>query len=155
MFERQLLNRNALSQATVRPVTGTMAGVRAFTVEVNVPGGPSAARHARRLVDRELTGRVPEFLLRDVALLVTELVVNGVRHGGAGPGSALRVLVEGRPPGLHVEVANPDPRAGRVRIRRPDLGGQGGLGLQIVERLASRWGVSNSAGTVVWFDLDC
>jgi anti-sigma regulatory factor (Ser/Thr protein kinase) len=129
--------------------------VRIFAVEVDVPGGPTAGRHARRLVNRELTGRVPDYLVGDVALLVTELVVNGVRHGGAGPGSAMRVAIEGRPPGLHVEVANPHPHPGQVELRRPDLEGQGGLGLHIVERMASRWGVSNSAGTVVWFELDC
>jgi hypothetical protein len=45
----------------------------------------------------------------------------------------------------------------RVAIgpRAPDLTGGGGLGLHIVERLASRWGVRDGARTVVWFELDC
>jgi anti-sigma regulatory factor (Ser/Thr protein kinase) len=155
MFERQVPDRNRCLGATVRHVTGNLTGVRAFSVELDVAGGPAAARHARRLVDRELTGKVPERLMSDVTLLVTELVINGVRHGGAGPGSALHVLFEGRSHGLHVEVANPDDGRTRVAPRRPSLDGGGGLGLQIVARVASRWGVLSSDATVVWFDLDC
>jgi anti-sigma regulatory factor (Ser/Thr protein kinase) len=129
--------------------------VQAFSVERDVPGGSAAARQARGVVRRELTGRVPEQLIADAALLVTELVINGVRHGGAGAGSALRVLFQGRPIGLHVEVANPQEAGGDVAPRRPNLDGGGGLGLQIVERMASRWGVRSAGATVVWFDLDC
>jgi anti-sigma regulatory factor (Ser/Thr protein kinase) len=129
--------------------------VQAFSVEVDVAGGSAAARHARRLVSQELAGKVPERLLADVALLVTELVINGVRHGGAGAGSALHVLFQGRPIGLHVEVANPQEVDSDVAPRRPNLDGGGGLGLQIVERMASRWGVHSTGATVVWFDLDC
>jgi len=128
--------------------------VEPFTVEADLPGGPNAAWRARRLVDSELSGRVPQTVLADVALLVTELVANGVQHGGAGRDAALRLLLEGRPPGqLRVEVANPGP-AGDVRPRQPDLLGGGGLGLHIVERVASRWGVLTEPRTAVWFEVD-
>jgi phosphoserine phosphatase RsbU/P len=126
-----------------------------FAVEANVPGGPTAASRARRLVRDELSGRVPEDVLPDVALLVTELVANGVRHGGAHTGTELHVVLEVRPCALHVEVHNPDHMAGRVGQRPPDLAGGGGLGLHIVERLASRWGVREGPSTAVWFELDC
>jgi len=33
-------------------------------------------------------------------------------------------------------------------------GADGGYGLYLVERLASRWGVDTRAGTRVWFELD-
>jgi anti-sigma regulatory factor (Ser/Thr protein kinase) len=128
--------------------------VEPFTVEADLPGGPNAAWRARRLVDSELGGRVPQTVLADVALLVTELVANGVQHGGAGRDAALRLLLEGRPPGqLRVEVANPGP-AGEIAKRPPDLLGGGGLGLHIVERLASRWGVLNEPRPAVWFEVD-
>ena len=68
-----------------------------FALEANVPGGPNAASLARRLVRKELSGRVPEDVLPDVALLVTELVANGVRHGGAHSATELYVRFEGRP----------------------------------------------------------
>ena len=129
--------------------------MEAFAVEADVPGGPNAASRARRLVRDELSGRVPENVLPDIALLVTELVANGVRHGGAHAGTELHVVFEGRPAALHVEVVNPDDTPVAVGQRMPDLSGGGGLGLHIVERLARRWGVRNGARTVVWFELDC
>ena len=126
-----------------------------FAFEANVPGGPTAASRARRLVREELHGRVPDAVLPDVALLVTELVANGVRHGGAHSGTELQLVIEGHAEVLHVEVVNPDDTPVSVGQRAPDLSGGGGLGLHIVERLASRWGVRNGARTMVWFELDC
>jgi anti-sigma regulatory factor (Ser/Thr protein kinase) len=126
-----------------------------FALEANVPGGPNAASRARRLVREELHGRVPEDVLPDVALLVTELVANGVRHGGAHAGTVLVLVLEGRAEVLHVEVVNPDDTPVAVGKRTPDLTGGGGLGLHIVERLAIRWGVRDGARTTVWFELDC
>jgi anti-sigma regulatory factor (Ser/Thr protein kinase) len=139
----------------VRGVTGTLRLMEAFVVEADVPGGPHAASRVRRFVREELSGRVPEAVLPDVELLVTELVANGVRHGGAGdPDTALHVLLERRRSALHVEVINPD-HQGTVAQRAPDLVGGGGLGLHIVERLSSRWGVRHEPRTAVWFELDC
>jgi anti-sigma regulatory factor (Ser/Thr protein kinase) len=129
--------------------------MEAFDVEARVPGGPSAAWRARRLVEDELSGRVPDSVLPDVALLLTELVANSVRHGGADEDSELDVRFEARPPSLHVEVVNSDHAPSAVGMRRPDMLGGGGLGLHIVDRLASRWGVREDARTTVWFDLDC
>jgi anti-sigma regulatory factor (Ser/Thr protein kinase) len=126
-----------------------------FALEADVPGGPNAASRARRLVEDELGGRVPADVLPDVVLLVTELVANGVRHGGAHAGTELRVLVQVRARALHVEVHNPGHASGAVGRRSPDMGGGGGLGLHIVDRLASRWGVHEGANTAVWFELDC
>jgi anti-sigma regulatory factor (Ser/Thr protein kinase) len=128
--------------------------VEPFTVEADVPGGPHAAWRARRLIDSELRGRIPHTVLADVALLVTELVANGVRHGGAGRDAGLRLVLEGRPQGrLRIEVVNPG-SSGEVAPRPPDLLGGGGLGLHIVEKVAHRWGVLHEPRTAVWFEVD-
>jgi anti-sigma regulatory factor (Ser/Thr protein kinase) len=129
--------------------------VEPFSIEADVPGGLDAARHARGLVHRELSGRVPVRLLEDIALLVTELVANGVRHGGAGVSSALHLHLEARPAAVRVEVEDPGRRPHAVAPRRPDGDGGGGIGLQLVDRLATRWGVGDGPRTSVWFELDC
>jgi anti-sigma regulatory factor (Ser/Thr protein kinase) len=129
--------------------------VEVFSRGAEISGGPGAAGSARRIVETELTGRLPQQLVDDVALLVTELVANGVRHGGGGTDSSLHLLLVGAGPGLHVEVSNPDGALG-VPARRPaDLSGGGGIGLNLVETLATRWGTRNIPRTAVWFELDC
>jgi anti-sigma regulatory factor (Ser/Thr protein kinase) len=132
-----------------------LIGVENFSVETNVAGGPHAAARARRVVEDQLLARLPRRVVDDVSLLVTELVANGVRHGGAGAGTSLRLLLEGRRPGLHVEVGNPDHVGGVPARRTADLVRGGGIGLNLVETLASRWGVLGRPDTTVWFDLDC
>jgi anti-sigma regulatory factor (Ser/Thr protein kinase) len=140
----------------VRWVTGTLTCVEQFSAQADVTGGPHAAARARRMVEHELLGRLPRRLVDDVALLVTELVANGVRHGGAGVESSLQLLLKGTQPGLHVEVVNPDHHGNRgPQLRTADLGGGGGIGLNLVEQLASRWGVRRTPDTAVWFELDC
>lgn len=135
---------------------GQPRGVEQFSVEADLVGGPHAAARARRVVEGELVGRLPRRVVDDVALLVTELVANGVRHGGAGTDSTLHLMLEGRRPGLHVEVVNPDHlEHGAPSPRRPDLTGGGGIGLNLVETLSSRWGVRRESNTAVWFELDC
>ena len=39
--------------------------------------------------------------------------------------------------------------------RDPDILKGGRLGLHIVDRVASRWGVNDGPRTAVWFELDC
>jgi anti-sigma regulatory factor (Ser/Thr protein kinase) len=134
---------------------GNAAGVELFAMDANVSGGPGAGARARRVVEAELTGRLPQQTVEDVSLLVTELVANGVRHGGADTDSYLRLLLEGTRPGLHVEVVNPNGDTGAPARRAADLGGGGGIGLNLVEMLASRWGIRSIPRTAVWFELDC
>jgi anti-sigma regulatory factor (Ser/Thr protein kinase) len=135
---------------------GNACGVEPFSMEADLVGGPNAAARARRMVERELVGRLPLDLVEDVMLLVTELVANGVRHGGAGTDSSLHVLLEGSRPGLHVEVINADHGRGGAPVKRSaDLEGGGGIGLNLVEELSSRWGVRDRQETAVWFEMDC
>ena len=124
-------------------------------VDATVGGGIDAARRSRRLLEAELRGRVPEHVLEDAELLTTELVANGVRHGGATDDEALRIRLEGRHGSLRVEVADPGSNPFRVAPRQADIENGGGIGLQLVDRLATRWGVGDGPHTSVWFELDC
>jgi anti-sigma regulatory factor (Ser/Thr protein kinase) len=135
---------------------GKDEAVEIFSMDVNLSGGPGAAARARRLVVNELTGRLPDHVIADVSLLVTELIANGVRHGGADTDSHLHLMLEGQRQGLHVAVSNPDGgRGGRPARRAADLTGGGGIGLNLVEALATRWGIESLPRTTVWFELDC
>ena len=129
--------------------------MEAFTIEAAVDGGPGAAQRARELVRRKLAGRISGGHLGDVVLLVTELVANGVRHGGAVAGKPLHLRFVGAQRALRVEVADPGGRANAVARRDPDILKGGGLGLHIVDRVASRTGVNDGPRTAVWFELDC
>lgn len=55
----------------------------------------------------------------------------------------VRIEVGGRPPGV-------SPGALMASSETPSLGG---LGLQIVERMADAWGVEGAQDTMIWFEL--
>jgi anti-sigma regulatory factor (Ser/Thr protein kinase) len=109
---------------------------------------PSLARH-------QLEDWLPESLNDShrgaLRLLVSELVTNSVRHvtGSKRPVElAVRIgsrtiRVEVRDGGSGFQPGKPEPR-----------GADGGFGLFLVERMASRWGVDTHDGTRVWFELD-
>lgn len=120
----------------------------AFSIEL--PADTAAPALARRTLDERLpaAAAVHAATLR---LLVSELVTNAVRHAGAaGAAVALRVRVDGRC--VRVEVRDGGQHAERVRRRA--AGAEGGYGLLLVERMASRWGVEAARGTCVWFEID-
>jgi anti-sigma regulatory factor (Ser/Thr protein kinase) len=112
--------------------------------------GPEAIPAARNALDG-LGGLLERPVWEDLRLLVTELVTNGVRHGSErGP--------------VEVSVAIGDEK---VRVRVTDCGrgfsppdapmpradGTGGWGLQLVDRVATTWGVEINDKTCVWFEL--
>ena len=89
----------------------------------------------------------------DVALLVTELVTNAVRHGGAAPDRPLRVGLARHDGRIRVEVVG-EGNHFEAPSRPVDGDSSGGWGLVLVDRIAERWGVCPaSAGTCVWFEV--
>jgi anti-sigma regulatory factor (Ser/Thr protein kinase) len=123
------------------------------TVDVKLEATPDAAAEARRALER-FADRVPERRLRDVRLLVSELVTNAVRHAGLSPGDRIGLLVEMRDAVLRVEVD--DPGSGfEPRSPSPDPARTSGWGLYLVEELSDRWGMDGlRPGTRIWFELD-
>jgi anti-sigma regulatory factor (Ser/Thr protein kinase) len=116
---------------------------------VSLKGGAEAAVRARGAI-ASLRADLDPSLLDTLRLLVTELVVNSVRHARADA-IMLRIVV-GRSAVL-AEVTDGGPGfdpAGQGSPRDDDTG----WGLFLVERLADRWGVSRAGrATRVWFEL--
>ncbi len=109
---------------------------------------PALARH-------ELERWLPETLLEHergaLRLLVSELVTNSVRHV-VGLATPVMLAVRVRAGTIRVEVH--DGGAGFEPGTHEPRGADGGFGLFLVERMASRWGVERRDGTRVWFELD-
>jgi anti-sigma regulatory factor (Ser/Thr protein kinase) len=108
-----------------------------------------APAEARRACE-QLAPEVEQAVLRDVQLVVSELVTNSVRHSGSGEPIRLRAWAKAN--GLKVEIAD----AGRGFEPADDAGdveSEGGRGLLILESLADRWGVNLDAYTRVWFEI--
>ena len=59
------------------------------------------------------------------------------------------------PSGVHVEVSDPGPGFDKDAARRePSLTGEGGYGLNIIDKVAHRWGVKRNRFARVWFEID-
>jgi LuxR family transcriptional regulator, maltose regulon positive regulatory protein len=110
---------------------------------------PTAAGAGRAFV-LEVCGRWGlEELAGSAALLAGELVTNAVVHAR----TAMELRVELRGPWLQVAVKDEDPNLDRVLAAREGTGR--GLGLGIVDRVASAWGVrqEGAGGKTVWCTL--
>ena len=115
------------------------------TIECS-PRAPSEARQAVGA----LSGAVGREVLRDVELLVSELVTNSVRHSGSPEPIHLRAWL--RSGGLKVEIADGG-SSFEARSGGAAHDAEGGRGLMILEALAERWGVSHDVRSRVWFEI--
>jgi anti-sigma regulatory factor (Ser/Thr protein kinase) len=113
--------------------------------------GADASSAARRAIDAS-NPSLPQTLRDDLALLVTGLVTNAVRHGGAASDRPLRVELRRRPGWVRVEVVDP---GSEFESSAPVAGdSDGGWGLFLVDRISARWGVRPvPSGKCVWFEL--
>jgi signal transduction histidine kinase len=120
------------------------------TLMLRLSGGPTAPARARTALgslDRTLGE-----LRHDADLLVSELVTNSVIHAQAREVELHAAADEDR---VRIEVVDPGPGFDRRSARRePSLTGEGGYGLNIVDRLAHRWGVSRDGLSYVWLEID-
>jgi two-component sensor histidine kinase len=116
-------------------------------ISLELPRNEGAPALGRRAV-AALAGTLSPGLTEDACLLVSELVTNSVRYG-AGPVVRLRIHATERS-GLRCEVL--DDGTGFVPMLPAAERDAGGWGLQLVDRLADRWGVADGS-THVWFEL--
>jgi len=108
-----------------------------------------AARHVRK----RLAGVLGEdgSSVEDACLIATELVGNAVRHSGCDEEDVLDVRIARNGRRLLISVHDPG-LSGNHAVPRDD-DEPGGLGLQIVDSLAERWGAERPDGYLVWAEL--
>ena len=112
-----------------------------------VVAGDADVSIARRVVRETFRGASPEAVYA-AELVVTELVTNGLLHGGG----VASVSVERVPTGVRIEARDRNRHAPLVAVDSPDS--MTGRGLHLVRRLAARWGVQpTDDGKVVWAEV--
>jgi serine/threonine-protein kinase RsbW len=117
-----------------------------------VPTAPGAARQAvRTWFQSRACG---DDATNTAALLVTELVSNAVVHA-SGPSLWLTVD-EPMTDVLHVSVRDGSQALPQYSPLAPDVRGEGGRGLFMVDCLSTCWGwEALRTGKRVWFELPC
>jgi anti-sigma regulatory factor (Ser/Thr protein kinase) len=107
----------------------------------------------RRLVADLIAADVYDSAVCDVALVISELFSNALRHAGPLPGAQIRVTWRIEPVSVRVSVS--DGGGPTVpELGEPTQGATGGRGLRIVAKLSSRWGTSaGDDGTTVWAEV--
>jgi anti-sigma regulatory factor (Ser/Thr protein kinase) len=113
-------------------------------------GGTRAPAQARDILKPPLSQAVEQGMRDHVLVMVSELVTNSVLHGGASERDLIELSLSWRPDSLRVEVLDNGPGFG-ASLADPDR--QGGWGLQLVEKMADRWGVIRTDATIVWFEM--
>ncbi|HTL84407.1 MAG TPA: ATP-binding protein [Acidimicrobiia bacterium] len=111
------------------------------------PNSPRSVTGARQFVLGTIRGVARE-VADSVALMVSELATNSLRHAGTG----FQVRVDRSSEEVHVEVI--DRGGGVPAVRSPAPSDASGRGLRIVQDFADSWGVRSSPpGKTVWFTL--
>lgn len=119
---------------------------------VDVGWGLDAPGAARLAVAEALGGYLDSIELDDTRLMVSELVAYAITHGRANAEHHVILHVALSSQCVRAEVCDHGP--GLDPNDRPPREGPGGLGLMMVDRLATRWGVAVEEGTCVWFEID-
>ena len=126
---------------------------RQSTLAIALPRSVQAPSQARAAIaslsaDVELDRRVVQTLL----LLVSEVVSNAVLHSAAAADSEICLEAAVREDAVRITVT--DDGEGFIPGPRDPARLEGGFGLFLVAKAASRWEVQPGAPTRVWFELD-
>lgn len=115
---------------------------------LHLPADSSSPRRARQFVDEVLHRWQRDGAIDRVALIASELVTNAVFHAR----TEITIELTAEEGSVHLEVF--DRGAGRPVFLEEDPEMPGGLGLPIVEALASSWGMRpREDGKGVWAEV--
>jgi anti-sigma regulatory factor (Ser/Thr protein kinase) len=114
---------------------------------VEFPPEPSSLAVAREYVRRALDG-LPSSVVEDAVLLTSEIGGNAIVH--ARTAWTLKVTVGGEI--VRIDVTDTGGGSPAIADPQPAIGG---LGLRLVDQVATRWGtLKEDDDTVVWFELE-
>src|SRR5580704_3613974 len=136
-----------------RSVHASSAGAERtrWNLQMTLPTASHAVRLARQATRDALATWRLAYLEETAVLLVSELVTNAVRHTQGSDAITLELQAAGTV--LRIEVTDADPRWPQPRIPAEFDGS--GFGLVLVDALAGKWGVRETAtGKAVWAELD-
>lgn len=121
-------------------------------LDIDLRLGPDwkAPADARRSLEA-LRPLLDDLVVDDAVLLVSEVVSNSVRHASLDVSDDIEVRIRGSRSMLHVDVIDPGPGFD-PKIQRPTER-NGGWGLRLLDRLATRWGIERNDVTRVWFEV--
>jgi anti-sigma regulatory factor (Ser/Thr protein kinase) len=119
---------------------------------IRVPGGPRAAGEARAALTGQLGDRLGGERIRDLHLVVSEIVNNSVLHGHVGDDGWIEIDYSISDSVLRVEIRDTGVQ-GNPEAREPDFENGGGFGLFIVDAVCDCWGVEHEPVLSVWFEL--
>jgi len=109
-------------------------------------------RHAPGFVRSALDGIDGIASIRDDAkLIASELVTNAVLHSGCSERDTIDVRATASSDRLILSVHDPGPKP--IGLNSPAHGRLGGLGLRIVQQLATAWGAEHPDRVRVWAEL--
>jgi anti-sigma regulatory factor (Ser/Thr protein kinase) len=115
-----------------------------FMIEMNLTldTNEEAPRISRQRLSEIRSEIEPRY--EDLALVISELVSNSVRHSGEG---TVSVTVRKQANRVRLEVRDPGPGFD------PDRPAGDGMGLKIVNRVADAWGIENDGDCTVWVEV--
>jgi anti-sigma regulatory factor (Ser/Thr protein kinase) len=120
--------------------------VRPAVLARALPTAPESVARARGAVVRSFAG-LPDKVVEDAELLVSEAVTNSIRHSGRPADSPIHIsgfLVDDT---VRIEVSDEGPGPGDERS-------EGRLGFRIFDELATAWGTERDARrSTTWFEL--
>lgn len=118
---------------------------------VLLPWAPASVAVARQRLAADLSDAgIFEAAARDAVLVVSELLSNAIRHARPLPGANVQVAWAFEDDAIEVAVSDGGAATTPARTHA-SLSALGGRGLDIVEYVASRWGIrSDDSGQTVW-----
>jgi hypothetical protein len=119
---------------------------------LSLPANAAAAGMARR--ELAATAGIAGDVAYKALLMTSELIAVYVADVVPDPAARLRLTIRVTPERVRIELAGPSPPVSPdALLQSREAPSLGGMGLQIVERMADRWGAEGAADMTMWFEL--